>query len=323
MSVHIHINLGDLIKKAYEDSAVAAQGSNNPVTMYSVSIATETAAAKERKDLDDEIKNLTVKLHDAENTIKEKERLLNKKQIETSEAWGQADIFKMHFYRDKRQFAKEAEEAERIRKELMKELNDEKEQVAELLTKLELAETSKSRATERALAAEELMRQQKEEFERMNAHAEEIASEKKKAWNKLADDFDASTTLYKTKLQESELLRKELEKQLKQEQERALVTEGLIREMNNSVNKSFYGMKLKEAETRHEELEDQLHNAEDTLDEMSCRESVLIQNVEDLKIQLTNSSKKFKQLCHIIRDTMPYEHGRRALIEMEMEQWPQ
>jgi chromosome segregation ATPase len=189
----IHEQKGEITRITWDSFAAAAKERNtfdeqtkDLTDRLQEAVYQNEQRVKERNTFEEQIKDLTVKLHDAEETINKKECLLKKKQIETSEAWERADVFKMHFYRDKKQFAKEAEEAKKIREELEAQLEEEKEQVAELLDQLELAETSKSRATERALAAEK---------------------------------FDTCTTFYKMKIEEAEEICEKLKKQLKEEGE--------------------------------------------------------------------------------------------------------
>jgi len=158
------------------------------------------AAAKEQNAFDAQIKDLTDRLNDAvyQHGLRAKEDAATIRHLRTA----LDDVL----------------EAEQEALECVK---DEKEQVGDLLESLELAETSRSRATERALAAEEKLK-------------------------KLAEDFDTSTTFYKMKIEEAEENCERLKKQLKEEGETLEVV---------SRRECELGQRVREATLRAEKME--------------------------------------------------------------------
>ena len=232
MSVHIHLSVADLFKMAAANAAnadgvAAAAASDAAAAARVAQEATHqeelkelrqliekqkmeithlkwdsfAAAAKERNAFDEQTKDLTDRLNEAEELSRQQ-----KEEFERANA--RADNLRKALLRKNKAYI-----------DLTAKLRDAEEHTGELLQNLELSETSNSRATERALRAEELVRQQKGELERANARAEEVACYRKEAWNELADKFDTSTTFYRMKLEEAEEIRERLEKQLKEEGE--------------------------------------------------------------------------------------------------------
>ena len=254
MSVHIHITLADLFKMAATTAtattatATTAASTADGVAAAAASdvaaearVAQEAAHVEETKKLQKIIEEHKVefmnlkwnsfsdlaKAHrDFEYKTKElndklNEALYNQEQRAKEDAETIRDLrMSLDDAVDAEQYAKKAEaDARKQIESLTDKLRDAEEHTGELLHNLELSETSKSRATERAQRAEETVRQQKEELERMNMRSEEVAREKKAAYNDLVVKFDSSVTFYEKKLEEAQEIRERLENELKDTEE--------------------------------------------------------------------------------------------------------
>ena len=232
MSVHIHLSVADFFKMATVSAASAADADG--VAAAAASDAAAAARLRQEASHQEETKKLYQMIEEqkvefmnlkwnsfadlakAHSDFEYKTKELNDKLNEAlynQEKRAKEDAATIRHLRTALDDTLEAEQ------DALKCVKEEKEQVGELLESLELAETSKSRATERAQRAEETVRELKAELERMNVHAEEVASEKKAAYNDLVSRFDTSTTFYEMKLEEAQEIRERLEKQLKEEEE--------------------------------------------------------------------------------------------------------
>jgi len=189
--------------------------------------------------------------------------------------------------------------------------------------------------------AQETAYHQKAELERMNARAEEVAREKKVAYNDLASRFDTSTTFYKMKLEEAEEVRARLEKQLKEEGEtleevsrrecalgetvreqkaelesahtRVLATEETIRQLRVDKLHALAAAQAAQVSVR------QLKKEGETLEEVSRRECALAQKAREATLRAEKVEAEFLRLCGAIDIAMKaYPHSRKELWDHYM-----
>ena len=209
MSVHIHIPLSDLFKMATASTASSASASSaDGVAAAKASDAAATARLAQEVKHQQEIKELTAK-------FQEQIKALNLFHLQSG-----------------KHYERRAEEDQEV--------------IHKAEEWLEEAARSEENAQKRANAAEESVRELKTELERMNARAEEVACEKKAAYNELASRFDDSTTFYKMKLEEADEIRARLEKKLKEEEE-------TLEEV--SKRECTLGQRVREATLRAEKVE--------------------------------------------------------------------